>query len=186
MNLARIASKRQRIIQYLLFLAVTIAVVVGLAQTQGQSPGRVLVDGKLNPEKIPEWILWNHIFLMAATLDNKSATHGEELWMDRLHLSKEAMNEIVALGYEQIVMSDDVQKEAEDLVADSKKAKPEKINHPDKRKGLKIELKHKQLLFQSRTLEIRDKLKERIGEDAFLRLLSYARLQIAPNVKMGN
>jgi hypothetical protein len=186
MNLIKIRSKRQRVLQYLLFLAVSVAVVVGLAQTPDSSPGRVLVDGRLNPEKIPDWILWNHIFLMAATLDSKSATHGEELWLDRLHLSKKVMDDIVALGYEQIEMSDDVHREAEDLVADSKKDKPEKIDHPDKKMGLKFELRHKQRYLESRTLEIRDKLRDRIGEDAFLRLSSYARLQVAPNVKMGN
>ncbi|MBN1570482.1 MAG: hypothetical protein JXA73_21745 [Acidobacteria bacterium] len=186
MNLIQTASRRQRIIQYLLFLAITIAVVVGLAQTPDSGRSRVLVDGRLNPEKIPEWILWNHIFLMAGTLDSKTADRGASLWMERLHLPKKAMNDIVELGYEQLEMADDVRKEAEDLVADSKKAKPEKINHPDKRKGLKIELRYKQRLLESKTLEIRDKLKERIGEDAFLRLLSYARLQIAPNVVMGN
>lgn len=179
-------SIRPRIIQYGLFLAISIAVVVGLAQSPDSSRSRVLVDGKLNPEKIPEWVLWNHIFLMAGTLDNKAADRGASLWMERLQLSKAVMDEIVELGYEQLEMADDVRKQAEDLVADSKKANPVKINHPDKKKGLKIELRYKQHYLESKTLEIRDKLKERIGEDAFLRLLSYARLQIAPNVKMGN
>jgi hypothetical protein len=179
-------SRRPRIMQYILFLGVIAVVVIGLAQTPTSTNGRVVIDGKLNPEMIPEWVLWNHIFMTAATLDNKSATKGRELWMDRLHLSKETMDEIVELGYEQIEMSDDMQREAETLVADSKKDKPELISHPDKKMGLKIELRQKQRNRESRTLEIRDRLRERIGDDAFLRLMSYARLQVAPNFKMGN
>jgi len=39
---------------------------------------------------------------------------------------------------------------------------------------------------EARTLEIRDKLRRRVGDDSYLRLESYARLQIAPTIKIGN
>jgi hypothetical protein len=169
-----------------MFLGVIAAVVLGLAQTPGKGPGRILVDGKVNPEQVPDWILWNQIFTMAAYLDNKSTSHGEELWVDKLHLPKDVMKEVVNHGYEQLEMADDVNKEANDLVADSKKARPEKIDHPDRKEGLRIKLKQSQLQMEARTLEIRDKLRRRVGDDSYLRLESYARLQIAPTIKIGN
>jgi hypothetical protein len=123
---------------------------------------------------------------MAANLDNKSSTHGKELWIDRLHLEQRVMNQIIDHGYEQLEMADDARKKADKYVADSKKDKPELIDNPKKNDGLRIKLKEVRMYKESRTLEIRDKLRERIGDDAYLRLSSFARLQIAPNVIIGN
>jgi hypothetical protein len=186
MNLFKTLSKRPRIFIYLLLIAIAIAVVLGLAQPQNGKSGRVLVDGRLNPEKVPDWILWNEIFVIATHLNEKSSTQGRELWIDRLHLPENAMKEIIEIGYEQLEMSDDASNEAEDFIADSKKDKPDKIDHPNREEGLRIKLKKVQLHRESRTLEIRDKLRQRIGDDAYLRLSSFARLQIAPNIKIGN
>lgn len=186
MKTTQTASRQPRVVLYLIFLGVIAAVVLGLAQTPGKGPMRVLVDGKVHPEQVPDWILWNQIFTMAAYLDNKSTSHGEELWVDKLHLPKDVMREVVHHGYEQLEMADDVSKEANDLVADSKRARPEKIDHPDRKEGLRIKLKQSQLQMEARTLEIRDKLRRRVGDDAYLRLESYARLQIAPTIKIGN
>jgi hypothetical protein len=83
-------------------------------------------------------------------------------------------------------MADDARKKADKYVADSKKDKPELIDNPKKNDGLRIKLKEVRMYKESRTLEIRDKLRERIGDDAYLRLSSFARLQIAPNVIIGN
>lgn len=179
-------SRRPRILLYLMFLSVIAAVVIGLAQTPEKVSGRVLVDGRLHPDQVPDWILWNQVFTMAAYMNEKSPSHGQELWTDRLHLTKQVMDEVVSHGYEQLEMANDVFKETGDLVSDSRKARPEKIDHPDRKEGLRIQLKKSQLNMEARTLEIRDKLRRRIGDDAYLRLESYARLQIAPTIKIGN
>jgi hypothetical protein len=119
-----------------MFLGVIAAVVLGLAQTPGKGPGRVLVDGKVHPEQVPDWVLWNQIFVMAAHMNEKSPSHGQELWTDRLHLPKQVMDEVITHGYEQLEMADAISKDSDDLVADSRKARPEKIDHPDKKEGV--------------------------------------------------
>jgi hypothetical protein len=178
--------KRPRIIQYLLFLVTAIVVVAGIAGTQSKKSDRIIIDGKKEPERIPDWMLWDTLFQVAVHLNEKSSTHGQELWIEKLHLPEAVMQEVVAQGYEYAEMADDIRGEAEDLVSDSKKQHPQKIDHPDKKEGLRIKLKKSQLNMESRTLEMRDQLRARIGEDAFLRLSSYARLQIAPKIVIGN
>jgi hypothetical protein len=185
MNLAKIASRRQRIIQYLLFLGTTIAVVVGLAQTQGRSPDRILVDGQIEPDRIPDWIVWNEIFRMAVRLDEVSPTHGQELWMKKLHLPEEVMQEIISQGYEYMEMSSAIDNEAREHVSNSKSANSDLKDHPDKKVALQSRLIKSQLNLESQTLEMRDKLRARIGDDAFLRIESFAHLQIVPRVKIG-
>lgn len=185
MNLAKITSRRQRILQYLLFLGTTIAVVVGLAQTQGQSPDRFLIDGKLEPDRIPDFILWDRIFQMAVQLNETAPDHGEGIWIQKLHLPEEVMKEIVAQGFEYLEMLDDADKEAQAHISDSKNEKSDFKNHPNKTEALKSKLTEIQLNKEGRTLEMRDRLRERIGDEAFLRIESFARLQIAPNIKIG-
>jgi hypothetical protein len=187
MTSSQAVSKRFRILQYLLIFALVAGVLAGLAYTSGdKGPGRILIDGSQNPDQVPDWILWNQLFLTAVHLKEKSSTNGQELWIDKLHFSDKVMKEIIDHGYEQVEMFDDIRTEGEEYIADSKKAKPEKSDHPDRKEGLRINLKKSQLNLESRTLEIRDKLRKRIGDDAFLRLVSFARLQIAPTIKVGN
>jgi hypothetical protein len=186
MNLSKIATNRPRILQYLLLLAATIAVVVGLAHTQGKNAERILIDGAKEPDQIPDWILWNEIFRITVQLNENSHKQGLEVWRDKLQLPDEVIKEIIIHAYDHRDMADDLDIEARDLVADSKRAHPNKIDHPDKREGLRIHLKKNQLNLESRTLEIRDRLRKRIGDDAYLRIQSFARLQIAPGIKIGS
>jgi hypothetical protein len=186
MSLFRKLLKRPRIVQYLLFFMTTIAVVVCLAGTQSKQSDRILIDGKNEPERVPDWIVWDVFFQQAVHLNETSSTHGQELWIDRLHLSQEVMDAIVAQGYEYVEMADDKAIEVENLVTDSKKAHPQKIDHPDRKEGLRIKAKKVQLHMESRTLEMRDRLRQRIGEDAFLRLSSFVRLQIARQIVIGS
>jgi hypothetical protein len=185
MNFFKNVSRRQRIIQYVLFLSTTAVVVFGLAQSPQKDPDRLIVDGKLEPDRIPDWILWNRIFQMAVDMNETAPRGGQELWIDKLHLPEEVMGEIIALGYEQQKMSDDLVKEAQKHISDSKKNDSDLKDHPNKKEALKSRLIKTQLNMESGTLEMRDELRERIGEDAFLRLSSFARLQIAPKVKIG-
>ena len=179
MNQPKLASRKQRIFQYLLFFAVTIPVLVGLAQSPEPSFDRVLIDGKMQPDRIPDWILWNEIFRTAVYLYEQSPTQGKELWVDRLHLPGKAMNELIWYGYEQQEMLESVSQKAMTI------ANNPKMDHPNQKEDLKGKLKKSQLNMESRTLETRNKLRKRIGDDAILRLTSYARLRIAPNVKIG-
>jgi hypothetical protein len=185
MNFSNIASRQPRIFQYLLFLVTSMAVLVGLAHTQGEKADRILIDGAKEPDRIPDWILWDATFQLAVHLNEKSPKHGEEIWMDRLQLPKAVMKEIVDQGYAHAEMADDIEREAQELASDSKKDQPKKINHPNKTEGLRIHLKKVQLNKESRILEMRDRLRQRIGEDAFLRLSSFARLQLSPRIKIG-
>jgi hypothetical protein len=185
MNFLMNASRRTRVLQYALFLITTAVVVFGLAQSPQKGPDRIMVDGKLEPDRIPDWILWNRIFRMAVDMNETAPRGGQELWIETLHLPEEAMEEIVALGYEHQKMSNDLVNEAQKHISDSKKNDSDLKDHPNKKEALKSRFIKTQLNMESRTLEMRDMLRECIGEDAFLRLSSYARLQIAPNTKIG-
>lgn len=170
-------SRRSRVLRYLLLLG-TIAAVVAIAQTNSDQGNRkILVDGSQNPDQIPEWILWNELFQMAASHNEKLPGKGKELWIDKLGLPQKAMNELVNHGYESRELHAAANKEKDAIASESKSD-----SNKDKARA---KFKKTQAYVESRTLELRDKLRARIGEDAFLRLQSYARLRIASQIKVG-
>ena len=179
MNSPISVTKRNRILQYALFLGAALAVVGGVAHSSRKGPDRVIIDGKANPDRIPDWMVWDVVFRTAVQLNEKSPARGREVWMQRLHLPEKAMNEIVSHGYTHRGMVNLIDGEARQNLTSSES------DHPNKNEDVKAKLKKNQLNLEKRTLEIRDKLRKRIGDENYMRIASFARLQIAPRIKIG-
>jgi len=60
-----------------------------------------------------------------------------------------------------------------------------KASKAETKDTLRLKLRQSQMNKEVLTLQLRDGLRARIGEDAFNRLLSYARINIAPTIKVG-
>lgn len=186
MLLSIIRSHKTRIIQYLLFLGTAAAVVAGLAQSGKQVSTGMVIDGENNPEQVPEFILWEQLFQMAIQLEENAATDSHEFWTQKLNVSKDIMNDILALAYEHREMLEAVQHEARLQITNAEAPNSALKDHPNKKEALKGTLKGIQLNREAQTLEMRDRLRDRIGEDAYLKLSSFIQLQIAPRTKLGN
>lgn len=171
-------SNWRRMLIHLLVLTAVCAVVTGIAQTGNEQQHGIIIDGTKNPERIPDWIVWSEVFRTAISLYDTSSGKGQELWVDQLGLPKNAMNEIVKHGYEHRDLKLALETEAKKIVADNKGRERKEV--------IRGKLRHPQANLESRTLQLRDKLRTRIGEDAYLRLLSYARLNIATKIVVGN
>jgi hypothetical protein len=157
------------------FLSLTIVAVV-IAQTPGTGPSfKVAIDGAQTPDRIPDWILWRELFKRVSMFSDQSPAQGKEIWVDKLHLTMPQMNELLRHASEHHDMDAAKNAEAHDLKASAKETKD----------TLRLKLRQGQMNKEVQTLQLRDDLRVRIGNDAFSRLLSYARLNIAPNIKVG-
>ena len=166
MTIPKFVSNRPRTLRYLLLLGTLAAFVVAIAQTdKDTSNHRIIVDGAKEPDRIPDWILWHQIFQMAASHNDKLPGKGRELWIDTLHLPQSAMNELVQNGYDHRNLQAAAKNEKDKVLADSR--------GESNKDRVRVKLHKTQAYFERQTLELRDKLRSRIGEDAFLRLQSY-------------
>ena len=156
----------------------TTIAAIGYAQTPARkSPTPVItIDGSVTPERIPDWVVWRELFRTAVEMSDRSSSGGQYLWMDRLHLSREQMNEVVRLAHEQRDLDSAFIKQSKDEIKNQVKGKPDL---------LKMKLKQIQVNRECRVLEYREKLRARLDLHAFERLQSYARLRIAPGIKVG-
>lgn len=156
-----------------LFLCTVVFVV---AQTSGAKlSSTITIDGAQTPERVPDWILWRELFRRVSMFSAESPTQGKEIWVDKLQFTMPQMNEVLRHASEHHDM--DAAKDAE---AQSLKASPKET------KGtLRLKLRQSQMNREVQTLQLRDALRSRIGEDAFARLLSYARINIAPTIKVA-
>jgi hypothetical protein len=102
--------------------------------------------------------------------------HGKDIWVDKLHMTMPQMNELLQRASEHRDMDSAKHADAKRLKASSKETK----------ESLRIKLRQTQMSQEVEILKLRDKLRSRIGNEAFERLLSYARLNIAPTIKVGN
>jgi hypothetical protein len=156
-----------------LFLCMVVFVV---AQTSGGKPSpTITIDGAQTPERIPDWILWREMFRRVSTFSDQSATQGKEIWVDKLHLTMPQMNELLQHASRHRDMDAAKNAEAQSL----------KASRTETKDTLRLKLRQSQMNKEVQTLELRDELRARIGEDAFNRLLSCARLNIAPTIKVG-
>ncbi|MGD0307872.1 MAG: hypothetical protein ABSC02_01175 [Acidobacteriota bacterium] len=156
-----------------LFLCTIVFVV---AQTSGGKPSTTItIDGAQTPERIPDWILWRELFRRVSMFSDQSATQGKEIWVDKLHLTMPQMNELLQRASDHRDMD-----AAKNAAAQSLKA-----SKAETKDTLRLKLRQSQMNKEVLTLQLRDGLRARIGEDAFNRLLSYARINIAPTIKVG-
>jgi hypothetical protein len=153
------------------------SVVFVVAQAQSRKPSpTITIDGAQTPERIPDWILWRELFGRVSIVSDMSPTHGKDIWVDKLRLTMPQMNELLQRASEHRDMDSAKHAEAKRLKASSKETK----------ESIRIKLRQTQMSQEVQTLQLRDELRARIGQDAFDRLLSYARLNIAPAIKVGN
>ena len=134
----------------------------------------VTIDGSREPDKIPDWILWREMYLVAAMLADKSPDKGEEVWVRSVNLTYEHMAQLIEQGFafrqEELAMN----QKAKDMARSGLG-----------RDSLQRELRQIQADKEHRILEMKELLRQRIGEQAFQRMQSFARLHIAPTVKVG-
>jgi len=149
----------------------------GWAQAPGGAVKPVVtVDGRANPELVPEWILWRELFHVAVFLAEKAPDQGKDVWINRVRLSPQQMNQLIGHGVG--LMQEEAQSEQEikGLMKTSGAMKPE---------VLRGRLRQLQADSEKRILAYRDRLGETIGSETILKMLSFARLHIAPGVRMG-
>ena len=136
----------------------------------------ITIDGASEPDRIPDWILWRELFRVAALLADKAHDSGRDTWINRLGLSEAQMNHLIAHGRAFQDEEKQITSEANKIVGTSGKA----LSDP-----VKSKLHQMQADKESRILEYRDALKSRIGVEAIERMQSFARLHIAPTIKVG-
>jgi hypothetical protein len=152
-------------------------IALALAQTPDkQSTPRITIDGAETPDRIPDWIIWREVFKTASLLSDKSGTKGDEFWVQRLNFSREQVHHLTQHAGFHAAM--DLEKKAG--------VKTLKASTKESKETLRVKLQQSQMNKEVQILEIRDALRARIGEDAYLRLESYARLNIAQTIKVGD
>jgi hypothetical protein len=177
MNLGSMYRRHNRTLLPLVALLSLLTIALALAQTPDKTrAGVVTVDGAQNPDRIPDWILWREVFKTISLLEEKSARKGDEVWADKLHLSQPQISQLLQSAADQRDMDTAKAAEARTLKTSAKETKESR----------RLKLKQAQMNREVRVLELRDALRARIGGDAFVRLQSYAKLNIAPKIKVVN
>jgi hypothetical protein len=160
-----------------IFLAAVFLGMPVVAQRPAPPPQSVItIDGAVEPERIPDWILWREFFRIATELSQSSPTRGKELWTERLLMTDPQAEHIIAHG---VSFSLDERKMDENAASLRRGAG---ANMPD---SVKTRLRQIQIDKESRILAIRDQLRNRIGADAINRMQSFARVNLAPTIKVG-
>ena len=160
-------------------LALLVLFIAGPATAQGPAKmpkSTVTIDGASEPERIPDWILWREIFRVSAELAEQLPTRGQDFWMERLHFSSAQTDALISLGTAFIKEEAQIDSDAKKLIASSGRVAPA---------ALQNQLRQIQTSKEKRILTIRDQLKANIGSDAFNRMQSFARINIAPTIKVG-
>lgn len=160
-----------------IFLMLLPSLKPAMAQKAGSTAGPVVtIDGAVEPDRIPDWILWRELLSVAAMLADHARDGGRDIWMNRLGLSQDQMNQIVAHG--RLLRDEEklVDRDVKDIIA----AAGNPQDGPTKSRLHQIQADK-----ESRVLVRRDLLRKGIGGDAVLRLQAFARLHIAPTVKVG-
>ncbi len=176
MNLKSIYLKSKGTLWPLVALLLLFTIALALAQTPDKkATPMITIDGSQTPDRIPDWILWSEVFKTVSLLSDKFATKGDDIWVQKLQLSREQANQLIQHAGTHRAMNSAKNVEARNLKASTKESK----------ESLRIKLKQAQMNKEVQILELRDALRARIGEDAFQRLQSYAKLNIAPTIKVG-
>jgi hypothetical protein len=145
-------------------------------QAGGAAQPVITIDGAIEPDRVPDWILWRELFSVAAMLADKAADGGQDIWMNRLGLSRAQMDLIIAHGRALGDEEKQLNREARAVVSAARGV----IDGPTKSRLHQMEADK-----ESRLLVRRDQLRARIGADAVQRLQAFARMHIAPTIKVG-
>jgi hypothetical protein len=135
----------------------------------------VTIDGSKEPDRIPEWILWEEILDIAAILTEKESDKGRDFWVETLHLNSDEMLQVVARGQELKELKEAMDKEAEKLIQKAGGSP----------KSVQAELQQMRLNKEARILALKEQLRTKISGHGFQRIQSFARLHIAPGIKIG-
>ena len=136
----------------------------------------VAIDGAVTPERIPDWILWREVFGLVTRLADKSPDSGRSYWANSLGLSPAQVAQLVAQGRAWRDEEGQMNLQARNLIgASGAPLSP----------TARVKLHQIQAAKESRILARRDSLRGSIGTDAFERIRSFARLHIAPTIKVG-
>jgi len=150
------------------------------APAQQPPPGgyrpAVTIDGASQPERVPDWILWREMFRAAVLLAEKAPDEGRDVWVSRLHLSAGQMNQFVALARS---FQDDEAR----MLRDAKAIAGAAGGIPSD--AVKARLRQLQLENQVRISGYRDRLAGAIGPESMQKMQSFARLHIAPRIRVG-
>ena len=177
MDLKSIYLKFKGTLLPLVTLLSLFTIALALAQTpEKKMAGVITIDGAQAPDRIPDWILWQELFKTATLLSDKSLTKGNEFWAEKLHLPKNQVDPLIQ--HAQVFNS---MKSATKIAVSNLRSSPKET-----KESLRIKLRQAQMNEEVQILELRDALRARIGEDAFQMLESYARINIAPTIKVGN
>jgi hypothetical protein len=146
------------------------------AQNPATAPNAVVtVDGAKTPELVPDWILWRELFRVAALLSEKSPDSGQSVWINRLHLSQTQMQALIAHGRSFKDEEAQMFLEAKAIATTGNGVISE---------AARGRLRQLQADNEWQALNYRDRLAEAIGDDAIRRMQSFARLNIAPGIRV--
>jgi hypothetical protein len=177
MNRRSAISRHRRTVVASALVLFLVPIIPAMAQKPADSVKPVVtIDGAREPERIPDWILWREFFSVAVMLAEKAPDSGRDIWMNRLGLSQAQMNHLIVHGRAFQDEEKQINRDAVKLVGTSAK----ELSGP-----VKSQLHQMQADKESRILGYRDALKSRIGKEAVERMQSFARLHIAPTVKVG-
>ncbi len=176
MNLKTLYRRHKGSLWPLFALLSLFSIALALAQTPDKkATPMITIDGSQTPDRIPDWILWSEVFKTVSLLSDKFGTKGCDIWVQKLQLSKEQANQLIQHAGTHRAMNSGDNAEVKNLRASTNESK----------ESLRIKLKQAQMNKEVQILELRDALRARIGEEAFQRLQSYAKLNIAPTIKVG-
>ena len=116
------------------------------------------------------------MFRAAVLLSEKAPDAGRDVWVNRLHLSAQQMNQFIALGREFQQEEAQMNRNAKQIAGASNGIPPEPV---------KARLRELQAENEIRISAYRDRLAEAVGPESMQRLQSFARLHIAPRIRVG-
>jgi len=136
----------------------------------------ITIDGSVEPDRVPDWILWRELLSVAAMLADKAPDSGRGIWVNRLGLTPAQMNHVITHGRALRDEEKLIDRDVKGVIA----AARGNLDGPTKSKLHQIQADK-----ESRVLVRRDALRALIGKEAYLRLQSFALLKIAPTVQVG-
>jgi len=144
------------------------------AQSGNSARPAVTIDGALEPERIPDWMLWRELFNGVLLLADKAPNAGRGFWQSRFVFSEIQIAHLIAHAR---------------AYRNAEKASEDEIKRLAQKKGIErgatqSQIHHVKADRESRTLEFRDALKAKIGAHAYEKLNSYIRINLAPNIKV--
>jgi len=171
------ASKRTPSFQAKLasFLALLLAAAApAAAQNANSNKPVIAIDGALEPERIPDWMLWRELFNGVLLLADKAPDSGRNFWQTKFGFTEVQVARLIAHAR----AFRNAEKTSEDEI------KNLALKQKNERGSEKSQMNHVKADKESRTLQFRDALKADIGTHAYEKLNSYIRINLARNIKV--